>query len=73
MQEAEKKIPLKKEGSWVRDMYLKKKLFMVSLDSSIYLIFVLGLGFGVWFWFCFGLFLVHDKNEFEETLCLYLN
>lgn len=41
MQEAEKKITLKKEGSWVRETYLKKKFFMVSLNSSMNQIFVL--------------------------------
>lgn len=42
MQEAEKKNTLKKEGRWVRETYLKKKFFMVSLGSSVQLSFVLG-------------------------------
>lgn len=63
MQEAEKKITLKKEGSWVRETYLKKKFFMVSLNSSMNQIFVLQ-GFRL-----FVCFFIQDKNEFEETLC----
>lgn len=39
MQGAEKKITLKKAGSWVRETYSKEKIFMVSLDSSIHFIF----------------------------------
>lgn len=67
MQEAEKKITLKKEDSWVRQTYLKEKRFVVSLGSSIHLIFLV-----VFFFVCW-LFFKQDKNGFEEIVCLYLN
>lgn len=52
MQEAEKKITLKK-NKWYLNKFLK--IFIVSLNSLIHLI----------------IFLMHDKNQLEETLCLY--